>query len=161
MTTATGLALAELQSIHCANCNIHFAMPLALYRRCQADSTRQFYCPNGHNNIFSESEADKLRRERNRLAQQIAQKDEEIATRKRWQLEAEARADASERRRIAATGQVTRLKKRAAIGQCPCCEQKFVDLWGHMRRQHPSFVAEPVDDGAQRLLMAPGGKAAR
>lgn len=87
-----------------------------------------WYCPNGHRLVYRESEADKLRRERDRLRQQIAQRDDEIK--------------ALEARRRAAVGQVTQLRKRASAGTCPCCKRTFSNMATHMKRQHPDFVAE-------------------
>ena len=87
-----------------------------------------WYCPNGHQLVYTESEADRLRRERDRLQQQIAQRDDEIKD--------------LENRRRAAVGQVTKLRKRASAGTCPCCQRTFSNMAQHMKRQHPDFVTE-------------------
>ena len=107
-------------------------------------STQTFYCPFGHQMSFSlgESEATKLRRERDRLKQDAARLQESI----NYQRD---RAERSERRVSAARGQITRLKNRAANGVCPCCNRTFANLARHMDTKHKGFVAEPVDlDGA-------------
>lgn len=99
------------------------------FRRVALERCEQFtfFCPNGHpqHYVRGESEVDKLRRERDRLAQQIAAKNDAIE---------------HERRRVAAVqGQVTRLKNRAKAGLCPCCNRSFQNLARHMTTKHPKF----------------------
>jgi predicted RNA-binding Zn-ribbon protein involved in translation (DUF1610 family) len=103
-------------------------------------STQQFYCPFGHSMSYSHgpSESEKLRQERDRLRQRLAEKDDEI-TRQREQREA------AERRVSAARGQITKLKNRAAAGVCPCCTRHFVNLERHMATKHKGFTAEVID----------------
>ena len=40
--------------------------------------------------------------------------------------------------------QLTRERKRAAAGVCPCCNRSFVQLARHMKTKHPDFSAEKV-----------------
>lgn len=87
-----------------------------------------WYCPNGHSLVYRDSEADKLRRERDQLKQQQAR------------LEDEARA--ARERAAKAEAATKRLKKRASAGTCPCCQRTFSNMATHMKRQHPEFVAE-------------------
>jgi chromosome segregation ATPase len=103
-------------------------------------SCQTFYCPFGHQMSFSlgDSEATKLRRERDRLTQRLAEKDDEIARQRELQ-------EAAERRVSAARGQITKLKNRAAAGVCPCCTRHFVNLERHMASKHKGFVAEVID----------------
>lgn len=101
-------------------------MPTALYEECHEKGPAiTWYCPNGHPRVFRESEADKLRREVNRLKQQAAQKDDEIAT--------------EQKARRAAETATARLKKRTAAGVCPCCNRSFVALARHIKTKHPTF----------------------
>lgn len=51
----------------------------------------------------------------------------------------------------AARGQVTRLKRRAANGVCPCCTRTFADLKRHMANQHPDFTLESDADATDAL----------
>jgi len=119
----------------CAACGIVFGISPS-YEAILRRSGKDFYCPNGHSLSFGESEADKLRRERDRLKQQAsrlldaASEQREIANLER-------------RRAAAARGQVTKLKKRAAAGVCPCCNRTFSDLARHMAGQHPEFISQP------------------
>lgn len=126
----------------CCECKTPFMMSdevhaVALNRR----EKFQFYCPNGHNQhyVTGESETDKLRRERDRLKQDAARLSEEAHA-------AEMARQAAERRASAARGQVTKLKRRAANGICPCCNRSFANLQRHMASQHPGFISEPTAD---------------
>ncbi len=104
-----------------------------------------FYCPNGHGQVFKagESEEDILRRERDRLRQKLSEKDDEIRERREEAERQRLRAEAGERRVSAARGQITKLKRRASNGVCPCCNRTFSDLQRHMHSKHPGFVTEP------------------
>lgn len=122
----------------CRTCGVVATCPTELY---ESHRKRGGFaaCPNGHkwgwNKEDSEDEA--VRRERDLLKQQLAQKDDEI----RWQRESR---EAAERSAAARKGQITKLKKRAAAGVCPCCNRSFENLRRHMDSQHPGFVAEEV-----------------
>lgn len=105
---------------------------------CRKNPSIFFHCPNGHSRHFSESAADRLRKERDRLAQKVAEKDDEI----RHQREI---AEAAERRSSAARGQITKLKNRVGRGVCPCCNRTFENLARHMGTKHPTFAAEAAE----------------
>lgn len=99
-----------------------------------------FYCAYGHKQFYieGESEADKLRRERDRLTQRLAQKDDEIGRQREMR-------EAAERRASAARGQVTKIRNRVGHGVCPCCNRTFENLARHMAHQHPTFAAEAAE----------------
>ena len=50
------------------------------------------------------------------------------------------RLKAEERSHSATRGHVTRQKKRAAAGVCPCCNRTFKQLARHMERKHPNYT---------------------
>lgn len=133
-----------LAEIDCAVCGLAFGVPDSFNRRCRTDG-RRFFCPSGHVNVYTDNEHDRTRRERDKLKQELARKDEEIRHERergdRWKADAQH----TEHRRRAAAGQVTKLKKRAAAGVCPCCNRSFSDLRHHMAAKHPMFIAEPVE----------------
>lgn len=129
-----------MRATTCYKCNTHFAMSETVYRLAQErKGDLAFYCPNGHGQVYAEGESqlDKMRRERDRLAQQIAQKDDEITAERLLRQAAERQASASK-------AQVTRLKTRAGAGVCPCCNRTFSGLARHMSAKHPNFKAEQV-----------------
>jgi hypothetical protein len=109
-------------------------------------SEQTFFCLWGHSNYFpaGDTPEDVLRRERDRLKQQVAQiEDERSAALATASNQLELRR-AAERRVAAMKGQVTRLKTRAANGVCPCCNRTFTNLARHMASKHAGFVAEEV-----------------
>lgn len=112
----------------CPKCGIEYAAPAEFMNECRKDPKMFFHCPNGHSRHFAESEADKLRQERDRLKQQAARLEDEINLTR-------VRAEKAE----AAT---KRLKKRTSAGTCPCCQRTFSNMAEHMKHQHPAFVAE-------------------
>lgn len=125
----------------CIQCKCVVWLPDELYNAAQRGRGKvQFFCGYGHSMVFAvgESENDKLRRERDRLAQQIAERDDRI----RQERE---RAEAAERRASAARGQVTRIKNRVSHGVCPCCSRTFENLARHMTSKHPDYRAEAAE----------------
>ena len=117
--------MAEWAVVACQNCHVEFAI-----RPSHDASLRKhgddFYCPNGHTLTYGEGEADKLRRERDRLKQRLAQKDDTIQ-----HLEGSIAAH---------KGQITKLKNRASKGVCPCCNRTFQNLARHMKTKHPDYA---------------------
>lgn len=126
-----------IEMIVCANCKTYFGMALELYVAAKARSDINFFCPYGHSNYFpkGETDADKLRRERDRLQQQLAHKDDVIKAERE-------RAAALDRRLIAAKGQITKTRKRVSNGICPCCSRTFGNLARHMATKHADYQKE-------------------
>ena len=128
----------NLETIQCAACAMTFAVP----KRFETDRREDhatFYCPSGHPNVFNgETESEKLRRERDRLAQRIAERDDDVKRQRE-------RAEAAERCGAAARGQVTKIKNRVGHGVCPCCNRTFENLARHMGSQHPTFTAQAAE----------------
>lgn len=116
-----------LESQVCINCGVQFALPAELDRQLRQNKAT-FYCPNGHGQTYSQSEADRLRI---RLA----------AAEKR---ETQARAEAEQARKLAFAasereGAAKRKLARVKNGVCPCCNRSFVALQRHMKTKHPEF----------------------
>lgn len=124
----------------CCRCKSQMWLPNSLYDAARSARGKiSFFCAYGHSQVYVEGEPEeaKLRRERDRLAQQIAQRDEEISgLRKSWN-EAEKRAVTKHRKIISMT-------KRAKAGVCPCCNRTFIALQRHMNAKHPAFKAEEI-----------------
>lgn len=127
----------EFVRMTCGDCGVVWGMNRAFYEGAkQAGPNQRWSCPNGHwrNFVHGPSSEDLLRKERDTLRQQVAQRDDEIARQRE-------RSEGAERRASAARGQVTRLKNRAAAGVCPCCNRTFANLAKHMAGKHPTFRA--------------------
>lgn len=115
--------------IDCCKCGVVFWVPARLNAARRKDGGT-FYCPNGHAQHYTETDADRFRRERDRLQQKIS--------------EMQDRADKKDRQVAAYRGQITKLKNRASKGVCPCCNRSFQNLRRHMESQHPDFEKEPL-----------------
>jgi len=123
-------------------CGIAFAVPAWWESKRREDKT-WWYCPNGHQQHFSaETEAEKLRRERDRLKQQVAQRDDEINHQRDMRLDVERRLNATK-------GVVTRIKNRVGHGVCPCCSRTFENLQKHMATKHSDYAKSPVLEAAE------------
>lgn len=128
----------------CVECFVKFGVPVGFTARRREDK-RTFFCPNGHPMSYTQSEADKLRQERDRLKQNTGYLEDQVRRQREMR-------EAAERRASAARGQVTRLKNRAAAGVCPCCNRTFVQLARHMATKHKGFALEsttPIGETVQ------------
>jgi hypothetical protein len=126
--------METLSTINCANCTMTFAMPKR-FETGRRNDHKSFYCPQGHGQSFSgESDAEKLRRERDSARQALARVEDE----KRQVIAA------AERKIAAAKKETTKLKKRASAGTCPCCQRTVSQMARHMKTKHPEFVAEEI-----------------
>lgn len=116
----------------CATCGCEWGIPDNLYDAARHSETLSFFCPYGHSNHFPQGDSaiTKLRRERDRLWQELACKDDEIA--------------AQRRQAVAFKGQVTKLRRRVMAGVCPCCTRTFTNLQRHIKTKHPDFVSSNV-----------------
>lgn len=122
----------------CKTCGVISTAPADLYEQ-HRKSGGYHSCPNGHQWGWTKenSEDEKIRRERDSLKQQLAQKDDEIAAQRRMRAE-------TERALSAQKGVVTKLRKRASAGVCPCCHRTVSQMARHMATKHPTFKAEEV-----------------
>jgi hypothetical protein len=121
--TRTRRVVMEVED--CCVCGIPFAMS-ADYIMRKRETQDTFYCPNGHGQSYSESEADILR------ASLGAAKDQLAAA----NLRVNRLKEESRRQRV-----------RASNGVCPCCNRSFVNLARHMAGQHPRYVNNGPQDG--------------
>lgn len=131
----------------CWKCNADYYLPPELYRAAKASDKISFFCPYGHEAHFRDgpTEADKLRQERDRLNQRLAEKDDEI-------IRQRGLRESAERSISAHRGQLTKLKNRAKAGLCPCCNRHFTNLERHMATKHADM------DPAEPLKVIEGGK---
>jgi len=116
-------------------------IPDALHETAdKAKGVIAFYCAYGHSQVYikGENEETKLRRERDRLQQRLAEKDDEISRQREMR-------EQTERRLSATRGQVTKIKNRVGHGVCPCCTRTFENLARHMTSKHPTFTAEVAE----------------
>lgn len=124
----------EFNQVTCGVCHIAFAIPTSKYRKC-SENGAEFWCPNGHNLVFTETEKQKLLKQL-----------EQEKKRTKWAEESRDnyRADLQneQRKRSALKGVLTKVKKRVGHGVCPCCQRTFQQLARHMNSKHPDYVKE-------------------
>lgn len=112
---------------NCITCGVFYALPETMWNHhVQAGGFHT--CLNGHEQGWDKegSENGRLRRDKARLQQRIAQRDDEIRD--------------LERSVSAQKGNVTKLKRRAGSGTCPCCQRSFMNVNAHLAKKHPEFV---------------------
>ena len=104
-----------------------------------------WFCPNGHSLIFTETEADTMRRERDLLKQRIAQKDDEINRLDRLREDAEKSL-------AKAKAQAAKQRIRAHAGLCSCCNRHFSNLERHMASKHKALPV--INEMAKKAKVA-------
>lgn len=121
------------------NCGMQFALPEDFYDQAQKDHDIWFYCPRGHRQHYiGETEEQKLRR---RLREEQERAAGAIQRERTRRLAAEDQRDAAERSKAATKGALTKAKKRAINGVCPCCNRHFANVQSHMEEKHPKEFA--------------------
>jgi len=125
----------KLYVMQCSECGIVHGVPDDFDNR-RRDDGRTFYCPNGHSQVYRETEEDRLQRKIKRLEEE-----------NRWQDDQRraAEADAKRQRRVAAAarGRLTKIKNRIAAGVCPVpgCKRSGLgtDVVAHIESCHPTW----------------------
>lgn len=114
----------ELEATSCCVCGIQFGVPHYFISNARKNAG-SLYCPNGHCLGWSETEAEKLRKqleaERNRA--------------EFWKREADA-AKQQEKTAKAVTGKLKKKMARVENGVCPECKRHFVNVERHMKSKH-------------------------
>lgn len=132
MATATFTQVGWFNVHNCSECGVLYALEGQYDTRKSSESGR-WCCPNGHWQMYSESALQRSEKAAKR-AQELLEMERE---RNRNLHDQKDRID---RQRAAAWGQVTKLKRRAAHGVCPCCNRTFKQLAAHMKDKHPEFI---------------------
>lgn len=114
----------ELTEMECKTCGILYALPEAV-RAERKSSGAVWYCPNGHQWWYKESEADRYRN--------LYEQERQRAANWRDEYQVERAAHSTTK------GQMTKLKNRVANGVCPVCHRTFVALGRHMHTKHPDY----------------------
>lgn len=122
-------------------CGTPHAVPAELLRKQERDlnngrDQEAIYCPLGHRYIKSgEGEAAKLRK-------WLEEREREVIRERQRHDQTRVELEATERKRRALKGNITKLKRRAAAGVCPCCTRTFQNLARHMETKHPEFATD-------------------
>lgn len=114
-----------LTVMECGRCGISFAVPES-WRRERKERGLGFYCPNGDERVYRETDVQRLTRELERERARVTAAQDQM--------------EAAQRQASAARGQVTKIKNRIANGVCPECNRHFQNVEKHMKSQHGSLV---------------------
>lgn len=133
----------EMVTESCYKCGVIFAMTKNFYNEAQKrGQDKMFYCPNGHEQGYVTSEAQRIKAQYDKEKKQLL---DEIELQKRNRGYAENKANSlvrdlnSERgKRGALTKKLNQVKK----GKCPCCDKYFTNIREHMDHKHPNFDPE-------------------
>lgn len=127
----------ELVTETCCNCGVPFALPRSLREECLKDHDKRFYCPNGHNMVYTGKTEEQRLREQLDASRRRASMAEEASRRNRED------AQAAKRQAAAYKGQLTKARKRAGAGVCPVteCHRTVRQLADHMQTKHPDYQA--------------------
>jgi len=123
--TYTGDTQLEIEE--CGVCGVLFGAPHHLLERARRNHSIEFFCPNGQQlHYLGKTEAEKLQ--------------ERLEAERRYSARIVSQLDQTQASLSATKGVVTKLKKRAVAGVCPCCNRHFPQLADHMAVKHPEFV---------------------
>jgi hypothetical protein len=127
----------QLHQTSCWRCHTFFMLPHSLYVAAKASDNISFYCPYGHEAHFAagDTEEQKLRRERDLLKQQMAERDDRIKVLDRL-------VDEGVKENVALRWAAKTMRTRVSHGVCPCCNRSFAKLAAHMKTKHPDFKAK-------------------
>lgn len=121
----------------CPVCTVEYAVQSDFmeYRRTapKHNKNRHWYCPNGHELVFTKSAHEREKERRKWFEQRLKAVEADLETAKRS--------------RNAYKGHVTRLSKKLVEGSCPVCSERFPALEEHMREEHPDWVEPEVESG--------------
>ncbi len=120
--TLTQTFVGTLFVEECYKCHVAFGMTVDHQQRC-SERGDEFYCPNGHGQIYKTTELSRVRNERDRLKGRVTHLTDQ--------------RDAAHRSASAQKGVATKLRKRAAAGVCAFCQRSFKDVRRHVDSQHP------------------------
>ncbi len=133
--TETMLDTLTLVVRTCCRCGVRFGIPEYLDTK-NRERKSEWFCPNGHGQVYRTTEVDKLREQ---LRRQEAQTD-------CWQTRSRNEAikrRTAQRSNQALKGVVTRTRNRIAAGVCPYCNRTFVGsrLTRHIKTKHPESAS--------------------
>jgi hypothetical protein len=135
-----------LTAMDCSHCGVTYGLDEA-YRNRRTGDGGTWYCPNGHGQVYRET--DKMRLEREREARRRVENEAHF-----WREQERERG----RQLAAQKGVTTRLKRRADAGVCPHCNRSFAQVRQHISKKHPehALIHEPEP---RRRVASKGEKA--
>lgn len=125
----------------CPVCGIHYAVD-GEFMALKLERGGKWYCPNGHNLVFIETTADKLRKRLEEERKKNADQRESINYFSGRLTEVSKERDSATRNWKSTRTRLRKTKTRIANGVCPCCNRSFANIAAHMKTKHPKYVEE-------------------
>lgn len=130
MSVYVGVGIGHVSCCRCGAMNYFPEKQLASWRNRKMGMVFHCWSCATHQGWTGETRDEKRQRELRDQVRRLQDRTEDL----REQRDAE-------RRSLAATkGHLTRQRKRAAAGTCPCCNRTFKQLADHMAKKHPDYV---------------------
>ena len=133
MSAAEWVAI-KWATLECGNSGINFQVPDSFDRE-RREGGGDWYCPNGHCRVYRTREVDRLKEHL-----------ESARESERWY---QRRLESEQNSHRATKGHLTRVKRRASAGTCPCCKRTFKQLARHMKTKHPDYAKTDDPAGGQ------------
>jgi predicted RNA-binding Zn-ribbon protein involved in translation (DUF1610 family) len=114
--------------IRCASCGVAFGFSEHLRVR-REETGQDFHCPNGHVQVYRDSELVRARRE-------LKAEQERRQRAETQRMEAERQRAIAERKATRARNDLKRTVTRVEAGVCPHCNRTFQQLARHMQNKH-------------------------
>lgn len=127
--TFTETITTTFHVVACYTCGTKFAINGSMYKRAVTNKEGCVYCPACREGMHWTGKTEDQKRI-DELERKLKWEAKNAAYQKHYKEQAE-------RKLSAAKGQMTKLKKRAAAGVCPCCNRTFHNLARHMETKHP------------------------
>jgi hypothetical protein len=115
-------------------CGVLFGVPADWKRQRQQDH-KLFYCPNGHQQYYG------AKTKEEQLRDQLAEANRSLDFHRQRGDRLEDRNGRLTRSNSALRGVATKLKRKAAAGECGFCHTRFADVAAHVEAEHPAELA--------------------
>lgn len=125
MALATGTyeinVYTTLERVVCGQCGLQWAVD-SRWLKERRDDGLTFYCPNGHQRVYRETEEARLKKR--------------LEYAERYQSETQAELSAERKSHSTTKGKVTKLRNRAEKGVCSDCNRTFANYAKHQADVH-------------------------
>ncbi|MEX1185350.1 MAG: hypothetical protein WEA80_02015 [Gemmatimonadaceae bacterium] len=139
MTAWNETVLTTINAVTCCSCGVLFGLENGHQARLRK-SHEGFYCPNGHIQYYlAQTE---IERKAWQLARDLENTERCLKYAREGAAKVRLQRDAANRSVTARKGVITKMKRRAKAGRCPCCSEVFKNLRAHMKTNHPKYEPE-------------------
>lgn len=142
MSIGTETYVGRMIIHRCCTCGVPYGLDED-YNDRKVSKGGSWKCPNGHSQVFCESEEARLRKKLGRETHLREQAESEVGYQKRLK-------EGTQRKLSASCGQITKIKNRADKGMCPHCRRFFGNVHDHIQTQHKNKKGGKKCQGSKR-----------